>query len=355
MESPVFLARVIVVLMAAVACVAAGCSSGGARGGSDRTVDGMYDSEFPALPASPRLAEFTESVRMINTIAAYRTYQFPIGAKVRASDMNMPYLLDRAEKMIAQNRRASGSALLIYARQRRLALVSCAHIVDFPDTMLTFHMGPDRRMTDFVRTLSVKDGQEIYVAGIPGARRMEVLAMDRAADLVLIGKQFDDLLPPTILPVQYPIGRAKELGWGTFVYILGYPSGFRMVTRAVVSSPNRDQSGTFLLDAGFKPGYSGGAIIAVRDGVPNFEIVGIIKAAKGSVEYMVSPTHEGERFEGDVSVPYQGDLWVERRTDLDHGVAEAVPAEVIMEFLSSRLAELNGLGYDIIWGTSPGR
>jgi hypothetical protein len=347
------ISRALCVACAIIVIAAAGCVSNAPRGAGGVELDGVYDSEFPSVPTSARLAEISESVRMINAIAAYRTYQFPMSAKIRASSLNMPYLTDRAEKVIFQNRRASGTGLLVSVQSFRLALLTCAHIVDFADTLLTFYTGPDKKMTDIVRTISIKEGQDFYVAGIPGARRMEILAADRELDLAVVGKQFNDQLPPSLSSIRYPLGKAKELGWGTFVYVFGYPAGFRMVTHAIVSSPNRDAAGTFLLNAGFKPGYSGGAIFALRDGVPNFEVVGLVKASKGSIEYTMSPTHEGDFFEGDLTTPYTGDLYVERRTDLDHGVAEAISAEDIMEFLARNHAALRTLGYDITWGNRP--
>ncbi|MCK7529466.1 MAG: hypothetical protein MZV64_73895 [Ignavibacteriales bacterium] len=50
-----------------------------------------------------------------------------------------------------------------------------------------------------------------------------------------------------------------------------------MVTKAIVSNPSRDESGSFLVDAVVNNGMSGGLVLAIKDGVPNFEMVGMIQ------------------------------------------------------------------------------
>ena len=326
-----------------------GCASRPGQA-SPQPGDGAYDSEFPSAPATQELTRIAETVRMINVIASYRRNEFPLQAHVRTVDVRTAPVLQFSERVVTLNRRASGSALVIQADHRRLALLSCAHVVRFADTIYTFHAGSDKRPTEYVRTMSVKQDQEIYVRGISGGRRLEILAIDDSLDLVLLGKRYDEDLPPSIVSLPYPAGKAEDLGWGTFVYVFGYPAGYRMLTRAIVSSPNRDKDGSFLLDASAKPGYSGGAVFAIRDGIPNFELVGLVKSSKGPIEFTVSPTHEGESFEGDLTVPYQGDLYVELRSDLDHGVAEAIPAEMVTQFLRVHHDRLRAQGYEIVWG-----
>jgi hypothetical protein len=326
-----------------------GCATHPERPGTT-TRDGSYDSEMPSTPTTPELTQISESVRMVNVVASYRTNVFPLQAHIRVQDIRTGPALQFSERVITMNRRASGSSLVILVEDRQMVILSCAHVIYAPDTILTFYPKPDHSPGDFVRTMSIKQDQEIYVRGIPGGRRMSILAKDDSLDLVLLGKRFDEERPMALLAVPYPAGRAQELGWGTFVYVFGYPAGFRMLTRAIVSSPNRDPSGSFLLDAAAKPGYSGGAVFALRDGVPNFEFVGLVRSSKGPVEYTVTPVHEGEAFEGDPTVPFQGDLYVERRTDLDHGVSEAIPVETITRFLRERRGDLRAAGYDIVWG-----
>jgi len=309
-------------------------------------MDGKYDSEFPYRSSSVQLQQVGETVKMVSAIAFYRNLVFSFEEKVTMQDVAGQFLMDRVEKVVFMNRTSSGTAITIYAENRRVALMTCAHVVKFPDTVLTYYVDQERRRTPFLRVMSIKEREEIYVAGIPGGRAMDVLALDEELDLAVIGKHYEGEAPIGIPVFRYPLGRAAELEWGAFVYVFGYPSGYRMVTKAIVSSPNRTKRGAFLLDAGFKRGYSGGAVLAIRDGVPNFELVGIVRLAKGPTEVYLTPTREGEQLDFDSSTPYKGDVFVERRMDYDYGVAEAVPAEAIAEFLQQNSDRFRNQGYD---------
>ena len=105
------------------------------------------------------------------------------------------------------------------------------------------------------------------------------------------------------------------------------------MTKAIVSSPNRDKYGSFLTDAVSNKGFSGGIVLAIRDGVPNFELVGMMKLIPGCQQYYLTPSKEGEWFELDPNMPFKGDVYAESRVDIIYGVAPAIPAELIVDFL----------------------
>lgn len=309
---------------------------------------GKYDSHFPSQNCSEQLETIAESVRMVSCIAYYRTYIFSRDAKIHANDVHDPSLTDRAMKLQYVNRSASGAATIVSSDNGRIALLTCAHVVDFPDTILAYYRDETRKVSEFVYSISIKDRQSIYTAAIPGARNLDVLAIDKGLDLVLIGQKLDSNKP--ILgfpPFSYPIGRAKELEWGSFVYVFGYPLGYRLITTGIVSSPNRDQYGSFLTDAVLNKGFSGGIVLAVRDGVPNFELVGVVKLIPGQQQFYLAPARQDESIQYEPDVPYTGNAFVESRTDVDYGVALTVPAELIIEFLQKNQNSLSKDGYDL--------
>ena len=51
--------------------------------------------------------------------------------------------------------------------------------------------------------------------------------------------------------------------------------------------------------------------------------------------------------EYDPGTPYKGDIYVDSRTEIIYGVAPAIPAEVIFDFLSENQEPLLSNGYDI--------
>jgi hypothetical protein len=282
---------------------------------------------------------------MLNSIAYYRTYSFGFEERTRREQISPELLQTKEQTAVYLNSTASGTATVVYYNDRHIALLTCAHVVDFEDTVVSYYIGDDRRPTAYVKSVAVKEKQTNYVATLPEGGEVEILAMDRSADIALMGQQFlsEPAQPPRVF--TYPAGHARDLEWGTFVYLFGYPSGYKMVTKGIISSPNKDRRGTFMVDAMFSRGFSGGIALAIRDGVPNFELVGIIKLVSAHSSFVLTPTRENGDFTYDPSMPYKGDLYVERKTEVESGITQAVPVEAIREFIHTHSDEIRGHGF----------
>jgi hypothetical protein len=333
--------------------LALSCSSTVYRDLYPTLLDGKYDSEFPYRASSKQLEEIAETVKMLTTIAYYRTLNFTPEEHIRSSDLTPEFLRDRDKDAVFVNKSLSGTATVIWAEGRRIVLLTCAHIVAFPDTTISYHIGPDRHPTPFVKTLSIKERQMNFVGMLPEGGELEVLAYDVGADIALLGKQFEQELPIPIRVFSYPVGRASELEWGSFVYLFGYPSGYRIVTKGIVSNPNRDKRGSFLVDAVFGGGFSGGIALAIRDGVPNFELVGMVKMVSARSSYILTPRRDDSGLEYDPTVPYNGEIYVDRHTDIEYGVTQAVSIEAILEFLNEKRSALIARGYPVQFKVKP--
>ncbi len=337
----------LVIPLAGVMLVLASCSTPVYREVYPMLLDHKYDSEFPYRDCSKQLEEIASTVKMITCIAYYRSLEFPQDRRVTRHEMNSLFTSDLASRFVYFTRTSSGSAVMVTYRDKHLALLTCAHIVDFPDTIFTYYTGADKKPTPYIHSFAVKQQQSNYVAGVEGAVDMEILAKDNANDVALLGKIYKTDLPFGYSTFSYPVGYAKELQWGSFIYLLGYPSGHEIVTKGIVSNPNKEKNGSFYADAVFSGGFSGGIVLAIRDGVPNFELVGIVRLVPGRTVSYLTPERDGEHLELDTQVPYSGDVYVERRNDIEYGVMQAVSSETIIEFLSAHRKELSDKGYDL--------
>ena len=268
-------------------------------------------------------------------------------AKIRLSDLQDPLLKEKAIKEVFLNRTSSGSATTIYSENKRIALLTCAHVVDFSDTIITYYRGENRKETEFIQSLAVKDRQSNYAATIQGARDLEILAIDKVCDLAVVGQRMYEQSAQNVTVFNYPFGKAKELEWGTFVYLFGYPAGYQMITKGIISSPNRDKHGSFLTDAVFNRGFSGGIVLAIRDGVPNFELVGMATLVPARQQYFMTPFKEGEIVDFELDAPFKGDVYVESRADIIYGIAPAISSELIVDFLEKYQQQLQEKGYDL--------
>jgi Trypsin-like peptidase domain len=323
------------------------CSSTTYREVYPMLADGKYDSEFPYRGCSDQLEKISESVRMISCIAYYKSYIFSPKAKIRLSDLRNPLLKEKAIKEVFLNKTSSGSATTIFYENKRIAFLTCAHVVVFSDTIITYYRKEDRKETEFIQSLAVKDRQSNYAASIQGARDLEILAIDKGSDLAVVGQRMYEQPAQSVTVFNYPFGRAKELEWGTFVYLFGYPAGYQMITKGIVSNPNRDKQGSFLTDAVSNRGFSGGIVLAIRDGVPNFELVGMVTLVPARQQFYMTPFKEGEIVDFELDAPYKGDVYVESRSDIIYGIAPAISSEVIVDFLEKNQEQLQEKGYNV--------
>jgi Trypsin-like peptidase domain len=332
---------------AAAALFLASCSAPVYREVYPMLLDNKYDSGFPYRDCSKQLEEVASTVKMITCIAYYHSTEFSLERRVTRQEINSSFTSDIASRFVYFTRTGSGSAVMIMYHDKHLALLTCDHIVDFPDTIFTYYFGDDHKPTPYLHSFAVKQRQSNYVAGVDGAVDMEILAKDNANDVALLGKVYKTDLPLGYSTFAYPIGYAKELQWGSFIYLLGFPSGHQIVTKGIVSNPNKEKNGSFYADAVFSGGFSGGVVLAVRDGVPNFELVGIVRLVPGRTVSYLTPEHDGDQLDIDPQAPYTGAVFVERRNDIEYGVMQAISSETIVEFLSAHQTELFKKGYDL--------
>ncbi len=312
-----------------------------------RIPDGKYDSEFPDRPASRELERLLESVHFLNCVAYYRGYIFAPEARLKRGPLSEEVIKANAVQQTFFNRTASGTATVVYAQDVQLALLTCAHIIDFPDTLFSYRIDAFDQPTEFLESIALKIRQQNYIPDLPLANNLQILISDRSLDVALVGQT---LSRPPLKPIRvfdYPIGSARELQWGTFVYILGFPKGQKMVTSGLVSSPNRTGQGSFLVDAPFNKGFSGGIVVAIRDGIPNFELVGIMNSVSAESELILVPEKGTLRKRLSEEKPYRGEVYVRNLRRINYGVTYAIGIDAVREFIFAHRGKLEDLGYDM--------
>ena len=297
--------------------------------------DGKYDSEFPYKGSSDELERITQTVQRITSTGFYKTYFFKFEDEVTLDKIRNNSPEEFAEQSGLADQSTSGTATIIYHNEGKVALLTCAHVVNYPDTVTTYFYNKDGDITQYVEALLVKDVQVIYAAGFPEGSKLDIIAMDKKLDIAIIGRDYHQL-KDYIFPVfNYPTGAAKDLEWGTFVYVFGYPMNYQMITKALVSSPNRDSEGSFLLDAVVNKGFSGGIVLAIKDGVPNFELVGIVQWVPEEDNNIIAPSKRIDDEPYNTLIPYEGEFFVKRDSDIKYGIAKIISIESIQEFIEN--------------------
>ena len=299
----------------------------------------IYDTAFPNHNAPLELQALTESIRKIFFSVSYDDYLFPAHLKIQADDIQDKHL-NQATEISTSTHSASSTATVILHQNRKVALLSCAHIFDTPDTLITYfdHEGTNH----YVQSMSIKKRQTITISGLTTERPWRILAKDFNRDIAIIGSTLDPSYSSPIAVFTYPFGKSEDLTWGSFVYVLGYPKGVKTITRGIVSQPRKNNKDSFVTDALFNSGSSGAMVLAIRGGVPNFELVGIAVSVSGLSEDILIPK-AGEAYEDELA--YTGEVFVKNRTVIDYGLTHVVSSNAILDFIRSHSAPLKERGY----------
>lgn len=324
-----------------------GCSRRIYRVAYPTLTDGKYDSEFPYKNSSAELLKTSKTIRKLTSIAYYRSYVFSEENPATPLDIKLDAF---KQKTVAENVYSNsviGTAVVIYFSGNKVVLLTCAHVVDFPDTVITYFRDSQSGRTNFIQSVAFKQRQSDFVAEFPERGELEILAMDKGSDLALLGKSFSPSTPVFIPVFEYPFGNAKELEWGSFVYLLGFPKGYQMITKGIVSQPNRNKKGGFIVDALFNQGFSGGVVLAIRDGVPNFELVGIATSVSADFDYTLNPPKDISSTGYDPRIPYQGDIFINLKKHINYGITFIISSDEVLRFIKKKSEELLKKGYDL--------
>lgn len=304
--------------------------------------DGRYDSEFPYKNCSKELQEISEAVTKVFCNTYYKNFYFSPDRKILPTAINKK-LLETADGIIDIKNTVFGTATIIYFQANQIVILTCSHVVTKPDTVINYFIFEDKPGERFVQNFSIKQKQEILVYAMPEDGVFDVLLADEENDIAILSKVLKSTTIANIPVLKYPFGKARELEWGSFVYVIGYPMGYKVITKGIVSQPDRDKKGGFLIDAFFNPGFSGGILLAVRDGVPNFEVVGITTSAAAETETVLVPERNKSY---DATVPYEGKMYVENKKNISYGITKAISAEAILNLISENRDYLLKKGFD---------
>lgn len=307
--------------------------------------DGKYDMAYPFGGDSNLLKGILESVRMVNATVYYEQYTFSREEDIHAEDITPTFILSVKDRKRVYNDFRVGTATLIHSSTKRIAVMTCDHVVNFPDTVFSYF--PEKKATKNpkIHQIAFKRRQENFITDIRQGDAFKILISDPKLDIAILGKDFlyySEQPPPVF---KYPLGKAEDLDWGSLLYLVGFPSGKKMITTGIVSSPNRNQRHDFLLDALFNRGFSGGLALAVRDGLPNFELVGIVNAVAADNDWILTPGRLSATLDPESIEYYDGPIYVAQSKKINYGISFGISVESIQEFIKRHSSLLSDYGF----------
>ena len=338
----------------------AGCSGGLIPGTATQA---HYQTHFPQYDTSGELEQAFASVKRIQADATYETYLYPLGSAPTEADLEDPeFRIAAPDTVLSQETRAA-TAIVLGRRGRRFTLLTVDHGTHFPDTLVDYFPRessgdtrlPPRRSPEGpggveprrVERISVKTSEVFWIFGLPDLGSFQLLARAPVDDLALLGVEYPAGLEPGERRVlRLAAGDSERLSWGSFVYVMGHPLGYPMVTRGIVSTPGDLVVGSFLVDGLWNRGMSGGPILALRGDGSGVEWIGMAQAAVASPEVRLRPEHEDLEPE-ELGRAYEGPLYLDQLRRIQYGITLSIPMNTIRSFLNRERETLDALGYDV--------
>jgi hypothetical protein len=324
----------------ALALGVSGCASGVVM--TDRGPQAYYQTGYPVHDTSGELERILRSVKRIQVTGFYTTYRFTPDARITEADLADPATLRRAAERYTFDHTKAGTGAITAYDGSRVTLLTNDHVTLLPERVVVLYQdgatAATRSGARYVESVSLLTRRINTLIGVRGAGEFRVIERDSLADLALIRAE---IAPPpigvTAEPIhvlRVPTGDAARLSWGSFVYVLGYPRGLRMVTTAIVSEPRQGRDQEFLLDGLFNRGISGGLILAVRGDTGALEWVGVARAASAEADVLLLPEQRVIDEDG-LLLPYEGRLYAERVARINYGITFSVPMPAIRRFMQA--------------------
>ncbi len=303
-----------------------------------------YTTIFPNNDVADELEEISQSIKLINNLTFYKSYSFRDST---ITDKNL-YDSDLRKKAFLSTtitKTSSGTAAIISVSGGNVALLTAAHIVSYPDTIISYYPANGKK-SKFINTVFYKERQKIY-SDLPEGGRLKIIAKDDKNDIAIIGNSFQAVNAMRLPVFNFNFGNAKELKWGSFVYLLGFPMHYKMVTSGIVSNPNYNGTGNFLVDAPINRGSSGGLVLAIRGKAPNFEMVGIISSVPAEKRFVLTPNNPSRDMNFLSGSLYCGDMAVEQISGIKYGIGKIVSVEKVRKFIEKNKDSIAKQGYVI--------
>jgi S1-C subfamily serine protease len=310
---------------------------------------GEYLTGYPVGNAAPHLERIQKSVKRITSTSHYETYIFDPESNIRAEHFaSVAELKNLSVAVVQSHSTSSGTAIVIHNRDYLVGMITARHVVASADTLYEYL----EKGQPYLGSITIKTNQVNWLFDAPYVGTFEILAEDEFADLALIGARVDPSLLDIPVREQFPVfpyrfGRPDRLRIGTFTYSFGYPRGYPMVTTGIVSQASRDRHHSFVTDALFNPGFSGGAVVAINGGLPAFEWVGMARSTAASREWYVVPD-ENAAAEHLVHIPFEGEVFVQEKAHIHYGITHVVSSTQIRKMLEDNAVYLLTRGYNIL-------
>jgi hypothetical protein len=284
------------------------------------------------------IRDLEKSVLKIVCTAYYDNYFYNQPASFTASIPQQK--LQSEENYTSSSVAATG--LLLHQDSNQAMLLSCYHVFDFPDTIRCYYSDANNQVTGYLSSLSIRASMSILVFHRNGrSTRAELIYKDEDKDVGLVITE-----PATIALTEVPFPGTflvqDNLKFGEEIYMIGFPKGFMMITRGLVSpSPNKNK---FMVDASFNQGFSGGIAFRFNEITHDPEYVGMANSVSYTSEHVLVPSPAIANPTKLLDVPYDDKIYVKELKLINYGVTFVLKSNEIVDVIKNSMEMIRSKG-----------
>lgn len=314
---------------------------------NDSTPSEYYTTQFPQREVGGKLEQAQNSLARIVTTSFYDTYTFN-KKYITLADVKTNNPKDIASDYFSTEESTAGTSIIIRQTRDNILFISCNHVVSSPDTLITYYDEENIPKNTYVKSVSIKNRQNNLIFTSKRLQSFEVIASDANTDLALFTADLGLEQRGGTQSLNIAPGNSENLQLGSFLYILGFPRGYPMITRGLASISQSSHPNYFVTDALFNPGISGGLVLASRDDFQSFEWVGIARSSTASKENILVPRPNLEDTKR-AARPYLDTPYVQQKTRITYGITQTIPINTIKKFIAEHQKEIarNGFEYTV--------
>lgn len=305
-------------------------------------VSNYYTSSFPHQDVTEQLKDVQQSVVRIVSTGFYDSFTFE-NKYVTLEDLKNNKPKELATVYFSSEESTAGTSIILDQNDHGSLLITCEHIVSFPDTAISYLEGENIPSDTYIQSISIKKRQNNLVYTGSELKPFVVIASNKRLDLALLDVDLERSSNLDQYPLNIKSGDSNFLKLGSFLYILGFPKGYAMITRGLASSSESWNDRFFVTDASFNRGISGGLILATNDNYNSFKWVGMASSSNANRENILVPRPD-EKY-SPAARPYLDSVFVQQKTRINYGITQAIPINKIKDFLRDNKKEISQRGF----------
>ncbi|MCF8231046.1 MAG: serine protease [Bacteroidales bacterium] len=290
-----------------------------------------------------------KNIFQVYSATDYKTFTFPSDSQIRKKELGV---LDKSKYSTHTNTQSTrGTAILIHGDDKQHLFLTSYHVFNYPDTVIDYYYRDDGIRTPFIAQLSIKTRQRQIIKKHGESMAVENVAHNKKNDIAFLTGKPETSVANRIQKTHVNIASEKDLRTGTEVFVTGFPSGYFMVTRGLISQLLTNKMDKVLIDAPFNKGYSGSPFFVLSPGCECFSLAGIITSAAVEKKNILVPEFQRYEKSYDPKSIYTDPSYVNEDKRIKYGVTFGTGIKTIKKFYTNHSEEFkeNGISLDYLF------